>query len=145
MLRGAYAAALGFSLVIQEPQPSLQFTIAAPSSVQLGQPVPIVLRLTNVSNRPADAHFLGRTVAFDVVVSKEDGAVVWRRLEGVSVPTILQIRTLQPGESLEWRETWTQRTNGGAAVTSGTYVVRGELPGDDPTPRRSTEARVRIE
>ncbi len=145
MLRGVYRAVLGLSLVIQGPRAPLEFTISAPPSVRVGQPVPIVLRLKNVSDRPVEAHFLGRTIAFDVIVSRENGAVVWRRLEGLAIPTILQIRTLQPGESLEWRETWTQRTNRGADVAPGTYVVRGELPGDDPTPRRTMETRIRIE
>ena len=116
----------------------LDFTASAPRSARVGQPVPIVLRLTNVSDHPVDAHFLGRTIAFDIVISREDGTVVWRRLQGKVTQGILQLRTLQPREHLEWRDTWRPREH-------GTYVIRGELPSDDPTPRRSSEARIHIE
>lgn len=133
-------------MVSQGPQAPLELTISAPQSVRLGESVPIALKLRNVSDRPVEAHFLGRTIVFDIVISREDGTVVWRRLAGgVTVPSILQVRTLQPHESLEWKENWKQRTNAGAVVEPGTYVIRGELPSDDPAPRRSQEVRMRIE
>ena len=116
----------------------LEFTVSVPKSTRVGGRVPIVLQLTNASDRSVDAHFLGRTIVFDVVISREDGSVVWRRLEGKVTQGILQLRTLSPHERLEWRETWRPRER-------GIYVIRGELPSDDPTPRRSSEARIRID
>jgi len=126
------------------PLDSLRFTLVAPDSVRAGERVPIVLRLTNVSGRPVEAHFLGRTIAFDIVIASEDGTILWRRLEGAVVPGILQVKVLAPGQTLEFKDAWRQRTNAGAPVAPGTYVVRGLLPGDDPAPRRTPDVRLRI-
>lgn len=67
---------------------------------------------------------------FDIVVARDDGAVVWRRLGRGVGPTILQIRTLKPGESLEWRDTWVPQE-------PGHYRAQGILPSDAPEPLRT--------
>jgi hypothetical protein len=123
---------------------SLAFTIHVPDSVRAGEPVPIVLRVTNRTDAPVDLHLLGRTIAFDVVVTREDGTPVWRRLEGQAVQSILQLRTLAPGETLELSDRWDQRGRGGAAVPPGLYRVHGELPTDEPEPLRTPAAPLRI-
>ena len=123
---------------------SLRLELLAPAEVRASDPVPITLRLTNVSDRPADAHFLGRTIAFDLVVARADGAVVWRRLAGAAIPSILQIRTLAPGESLELGDVWDQRTDAGARAGPGEYTVQGILPSDAPEPLRTPVVPLRI-
>jgi hypothetical protein len=80
---------------------------------------------------------MGRTIAFDLVVRSPDGRVVWRRLEGQSIPAILQIRTPAPGEALALSDTWTQRGGDRRAVPPGTYSVEGVLPTDAPEPLRA--------
>ncbi len=115
----------------------LEFTISAPGSVRVGQPIPITLKLTNVSDRPVEAHFLGRTIAFDIVVTTEDGAVVWQRLSEGATPSILQIRTLAPGEKIEWRDSWRPKRR-------GRYRVQGVLPSDDPEPRRTPWVDIEV-
>ncbi|HEY8470515.1 MAG TPA: BsuPI-related putative proteinase inhibitor [Longimicrobiales bacterium] len=123
---------------------SLAFTIHVPDSVRAGEPVPIALRVTNRTSAPIDLHLLGRTIAFDIVVTREDGTPVWRRLEGQAVQSILQLRTLAPGETLELSDRWDQRGRGGAAVPPGLYRVHGELPTDEPEPLRTPPASLRI-
>ena len=147
-MRSVHGVAFGFALLTRAPAvppapDALQFTLTAPDSVRPGEPVPISLRLTNPTDRPIDAYFLGRTITFDVIVRRDSGAVVWRRLEGAVVQGILQVRTLAPHETIEWREVWRQQTNQGTAVEPGTYVVQGVLP-SDASPRRSPEVRLRI-
>ena len=153
-MRSVHGVAFGLALLTRAPAvpPApdvLQFTLAAPDSVRPGEPVPITLRLTNPTERPIDAYFLGRTITFDVIVRRDDGGgvgggtIVWRRLEGAVVQGILQVRTLAPHETIEWREVWRQQTNQGPAVEPGTYVVQGVLP-SDASPRRSPEVRLRI-
>lgn len=115
------------------PPDSLRFTVHAPDTVQRGAAVPITLRLTNVSDHPVDAHFLGRTIAFDIVVTDKDG-VVWRRLQE-AVPSILQIRTLAAGETLEWKDVW-------RPAKAGRYQVQGLLPSDAPEPLRTAQVSV---
>ena len=114
----------------QGPQAPLDFSIAAPKSVRAGQPAPIVLRITNVSDKPVEAHFLGRTIVFDIVVTTSDGTIVWRHLGEGAGQSILQIRTLVPGETMEWRDKWIPRR-------VGRYRVQGLLPSDSPEPRRT--------
>lgn len=121
----------------------LRFELIAPPEGRRGEPVVITLRLTNVSDHAVEAHFLGREIAFDVVVRGEDGSLVWQRLAGRSLPSILQMRVLAPGEVLEWKDVWHQRTTEGTPVEAGTYILQGVLPGD-AAPRRSPEVRVRI-
>lgn len=101
----------------------LDFTLAASPTARVGQRVPITLRLHNASDQPAQAHFLGRTIAFDIVVTAADGTIAWRRLGEGAGPAILQIRTLAPGEAMEWRDTWTPQA-------PGRYRVHGVLPSD---------------
>ncbi|PYT11735.1 MAG: hypothetical protein DMF51_14835 [Acidobacteria bacterium] len=145
------AAALGCCLGVLAPTVSsapqrpgsLRFVVVAPRAVRLGKPVPVTLRLSNAGTRKADLYLLGRTITFDIIVAGPDGRVRWRRLEGASGQQILQVKTLAPGETLELRDVWTQRTNAGAAVSPGVYTVQGVLP-TDAAPLQTTLVRVRI-
>jgi intracellular proteinase inhibitor BsuPI len=123
--------------VSQGPQVPLDFSISAPMSVPVGQPAPIVLRLTNVSDQPIEAHFLGRTIVFDIVVTTSDGTIVWRRLGEGAGQSILQIRTLGPGETMEWRDKWIPKR-------VGRYRVQGVLPSDSLEPRRTDWVEIDV-
>ncbi len=118
--------------------------IVLPDTVRSGEAVPITLRLTNSDRKPATAYLQGRPTAFDVIVTRRDGTPVWRRLEGAVVPAVLQVRSLAPGAVLEFHDTWPQRTNLGAAVGPGDYLVTGVLPTDPPAELRTRPARLRI-
>jgi hypothetical protein len=117
--------------------------IVAPATVRPGEAVPIALRVTNADDRSLDLYLVGRTPTFDIVVTAPDGEVVWRRLEGASVQQILQVRTLAPGETLELRDTWSQRTNAGAAARQGSYTVQGIIP-TDGEPLRTAVVPLRV-
>ena len=101
----------------------MRVEIVVPPRVAVGAPVPITLRIANTAERPIELHLQGRTIVFDLTV-RRGAAVVWRRLEGQSVPAILQIRMLAPGEVLELKETWDQQ------VGPGEYSVTGMVPTD---------------
>lgn len=128
----------------RQPAESLRLTIAAPSQVRLGQAVNITLRLTNLTDHPVPAYLLGRVITFDIVIAREDGAVVWRRLEGATVASVLQVRTLEPHETMEFGDVWRQRGSDGKPVAAGTYDVWGLLPSDAPEPRRTATVKLRI-
>ncbi|MBI4408602.1 MAG: hypothetical protein HY561_02760 [Gemmatimonadetes bacterium] len=123
---------------------SLQVVLSAPTRVQVGEPVRITLRVRNVGPKRLDLGLLGREIAFDFLVARKDGVVVWRRLEGEMIPAILQLRTLAPGEALELADVWDQRTNQGERVGPGEYTIRGELPTDEPEPLRAGPVRLTI-
>ncbi len=116
---------------------TLEFTLSAPTRSRVGATVFVVLRLRNPSRRPVEAHFLGRTIAFDIVVARDDGAIVWRRLEHGVGPSILQVRILKPGETMQWRDTWLPRE-------PGHYRVQGILPSDAPEPLRTPWTPVEV-
>jgi hypothetical protein len=124
-------------------QASMRLDIEVPREVVRGEPVPIVLRLTNTGDA-ADLVLQGRPVAFDVIVTRPDGAPIWRRLEGQVFPAILQLWRLESGERLEWRESWTQTTNAGQPVAPAEYLVTGILPTDPPAEMRTAPRELRI-
>ena len=136
-------AAISALLVIGGPRvpaagvSPLEFTISAPTRAHVGASVPIVLRLHNASDRAREAHFLGRTIAFDIVVARDDGAIVWRRLEHGVGPSILQVRVLKPGETMQWRDAWLPRE-------PGHYRLQGILPSDAAEPLRTPWAGVEV-
>jgi Intracellular proteinase inhibitor len=119
----ALTAALG-----RQPD-SMRVEIVVPPKVAAGVPVPIAIRIGNTTDRAIELHLQGRTVVFDLTVSRGD-AVVWRRLEGESVTAILQLRTLAPGEVLELKDTWRQEDGTGRPVGPGKYSVTGMVPTD---------------
>ncbi|MGH7700169.1 MAG: BsuPI-related putative proteinase inhibitor [Gemmatimonadales bacterium] len=124
--------------------PSLRFELLAPADAATGDPVAITLRLTNTSERPVELHLVGRTIAFDIVIACEGGAVVWGRLAGATVQGILQIRMLAPGETLELKDVWRQQDGSGKRVPAGTYILHGVLPTDEPQPLRTPPVELRI-
>ncbi len=106
---------------------SLDLELVLPGRVRAGEPVPIRLRLENRTRRGLDLYLRGRTITFDVVVTRPDGEVVWRRLEDEIIPAILHLRSLAPAERLELETVWDQRTKRGTSVGPGEYTARGLL------------------
>jgi hypothetical protein len=95
---------------------SLRLHLDVPDRVRTGEPVPIGIRVQNVSGGPLDLYLRGRTIAFDIVVSREPGEIVWRRLEGEVIPAILRIETLRPGEVLELSDVWDRTALSAAGI-----------------------------
>jgi hypothetical protein len=123
---------------------SMTLHIELPPMVQAGEAVPITLRLTNTSGEPVTAYLQGRPVAFDIIVSRRDNSVVWRRLEGAVVSAVLHVRTLAPGEVHQFGDTWYQQSNLGKSVGPGEYLVTGVLPTDPPAELRTQSVPLRI-
>jgi hypothetical protein len=117
--------------------------LLVPPNVRVGQPVPMTLRIRNTQDQPITLYLQGRPVAFDLVVERSDGEVVWRRLDDATVSTILGIRTLAPGEVLELKESWAQRTQAGQRVRPGKYSVTGSVL-TDGEPIRAGPVTLRI-
>ena len=118
-----------YSLLLQD---SVAFRVELPSAAHAGEPVPIVLRLTNRTEQALTLALQGRPLAFDVTVTGPDGAIVWRRLEGAVVQSILAVRTLAPAESLAFEAVWDGRRHDGSPAPPGRYLMAGRLPTDTP-------------
>lgn len=123
---------------------SMRMELVVPSKVPVGQPVSMTLRIRNTTDRPITLYLQGRPVAFDLVVEQAGGEVVWRRLEGATVSAILGVRTLKPGEVLELKESWKQKTRAGERVGAGDYTVSGSVL-TDREPIRAGPVPLRIE
>jgi len=124
-----FATLVLYSLLLQD---SVAFRVELPPAAHAGEPVPIALRLTNRTERLLTLVLQGRPLAFDVAVAGPDGAIVWRRLEGAVVPSILAVRTLAPAESLTFETVWDGRGRDGSPAPPGRYLVTGTLLTDTP-------------
>jgi hypothetical protein len=122
----------------------MRLEIELPAQARRGTTVPITLRLVNPTAEPVEVVLQGRPTAFDVVVTHDPGEVVWRRLEGEVISAILQLRTVQPGDSLVFEAVWDQRTLAGTPAAPGEYLVTGEIPSDPPSRFRSAPKLLRI-
>lgn len=123
---------------------SLRLQLVSPAEVRAGATVPLTVRLENVGSRPLDLYLRGRTIAFDIVVTRATGDTVWRRLQDEIIPAVIQFRALAPGEVLELRHDWDQRDNRGRPVAPGDYVLRGSVLTDAPAALETALAPLRI-
>jgi len=123
---------------------TLRLETSAPAEVRAGDPIPITLRVHNVSGRALTLHLAGRNLVFDILVHAANGREVWQRLRDQAIPAILRIEQMQPDSVLEMSEHWDQRTNDGEAVPPGEYTIEGSLPTDgEPLVTPSVRVRVR--
>jgi hypothetical protein len=93
-----------------------------------------VIRLENVGETSLELYLRGRTIAYDILIRNEAGAVVWNRLEDEIIPGIIQVKVLEPNEALELSHEWHQRTNRGDIVEPGLYSATGIVLTDGPDP-----------
>jgi len=126
------------------PSPdSLELDLQVPDTVRIGDPVPIVLTITNRTTRRLALYLRGREITFDVTVSRPGGALVWRKLEGEVIPAIVRLEELAPGAVLTVRDSWHQRDQAGRPVPPGEYQVGVEVL-TEGQPLRAPAVRLRI-
>lgn len=92
----------------------------------------ITLRVRNPGDHAIDVYMRGRSPTFDVIISREDGATVWRRLHNEVIPAIALVRTLEPAEQLELSAEWDGRDSAGEPVGAGNYTARALLLVEGP-------------
>jgi len=108
-----------------------------PGTLPVGEPVVFTLRLLYTGTDERDAYLRGRDITFDIMVTRDDGAMVWRRLRGAVVPAILHVQTFAPGQSVELRDVWRGCNAPGEYAAVGSILTDGE-------PLRSRIARFRV-
>lgn len=120
-----------------DPTPHLRLRLTAPERARVGSIVPFVIRIENVGEAALELYLRGRTIAFDILIRDESGAVAWNRLHGEIIPGIIQVKVLDSGETLELSHEWHQRTNRGETVVPGLYSAQGIVLTDGPEPLAS--------
>lgn len=120
---------------------SLVLHLETPAEVAVKTSARLKLTLTNTGNEPAQVTLGGRP-AFDFVAVL-NGVQIWRWSNEQAIQQILEMRTLKPGEEIEYEAEWELKDDGGHPVSPGMYVVRGVL-NLDPPEKLETSAEMRI-
>lgn len=113
-------------------RPEDPLLLEAPDEVEVGQTVNLKLIWRNLTDKPVELSLGGRP-AYDFVVTTHDGKEVWRWLEGQVVQDILEIKTVGPGQKLEFVLEWQPVDQAGAALAPGNYLAHGILNLEAPT------------
>lgn len=96
-------------------------------SWRLGQPLPIALKLRNVTDRTVALTLLGRP-AYDLIIRDwSTNREIWRFSHGRAIQEIAEQKSLGPLEELEFSVEWDLRDNAGAPIDPGFYCVQGLL------------------
>jgi hypothetical protein len=111
--------------------PEAPLSLEAPDEVEAGQTVNLKLIWRNLTDQPAELTLGGRP-AYDFVVTSGEGKEIWRWLAGQAVQDILEIKTVDPGQKLEFTLEWQPVDQAGAALPPGHYLVHGILNLDPP-------------
>ena len=119
---------------------AIDYSLEVEDQVSYGESVQMKLRLRNVSEEPIDLYLGGRPPHY-FVVSTPDGEQVWHGKCAKFTLTVLEMKSFEPGEELEFTGEWEQVDNRGEPVPPGTYLVRGIL-NMDPPEKRVTEAHA---
>jgi Intracellular proteinase inhibitor len=112
-------------------RPEEPLTLEAPDEVEAGQTVNLKLIWRNLTDKPAELNLGGRP-PYDFVVTTDEGKEVWRWLAGQTVQDILEIKTVDPGQKLEFMLEWQPVNQAGAALAPGNYLAQGILNLDPP-------------
>jgi hypothetical protein len=121
------------SLVACERSPTaptsrlLVTVLATPDTIRAGDATNVIVAITNVSDQPQsyETNFCGP--AFHIFNAAGTDLTGGGLCAAYSLP-----KTLAPGAQDLYSSVWTATTNGapGAALTAGTYTVRGVTAGD---------------
>ena len=103
---------------------AIDYSLEVEDQASYGETVQMKLKLRNVSDDPITFHLGGRP-PHDFVVSTPEGEQVWHWMCAKFTLSILDIKTLEPGEEVEFTGEWEQVDNRGEPVPPGTYLVRG--------------------
>jgi hypothetical protein len=111
--------------------PPLALRLAAPDEARSGEVIRFRLTVRNARRGTIDQP-LGGQPPHDFIVSRPDGAALWRWSKGQVVQDVLEMRTLRPGQELVFEAEWNQRDDEGRPLPPGTYEVRAVLKTDPP-------------
>ena len=112
---------------------SLDIQLLVPDTASAGARVPVAMTIRNMAAKPIDLYLHGRGPTLDVIVRAADGRVVWQRLAGENLPSILKIHPLRANETLTVGAEWPAADPGEFTITG---IVMTESPRLESRPRR---------
>jgi len=98
---------------------------------QASRAIHLTLRVRNESERRLVLTLGGRP-AYNFLVKRLDGTLVWEWQRGKIIQPILERRSLEPGEELIFEATWKLTDMRGRRVPPGEYQVQGVLNLEPP-------------
>ncbi len=116
----------------QPGRPEDPLSLEAPDEVEAGQTVNSKLIWQNLTDKPVEL-ILGGRPAYDFVLTSSEGKEIWRWRDGQTVQEILEIKTMDPGQKLEFTSEWRLVDQSGAELPPGRYTLHGILNLDPPT------------
>lgn len=118
-------------------EPDLELTLETDREVYApGDPVTLVLTLTNRGNEPVTLEF-SDAQRYDFRILDAGGEAVWRWSEGYAFAQMLGQERLASGEAREWLERYE------GPIPPGEYTARGTVPATDRRLQAETSFRVR--
>jgi hypothetical protein len=112
-------------------RPDEPFTLEAPDEVEAGQTATLKLIWRNLTDKPVELSLGGRP-PYDFVLTTDGGKEIWRWLAGQTVQDILEIKTVEPGQKLEFTLEWRAVDQAGASLAPGHYLLYGILNLESP-------------
>jgi hypothetical protein len=112
-------------------RPQNPLTLEAPDAIDAGQTANLKLIWRNLTDKPV-ALTLGGRPAYDFILTTDKGKEIWRWLAGQTVQEILEIKTVDPGQKLEFVLEWRPVDQSGVALPPGRYLVHGVLNLEPP-------------
>ncbi len=126
LLALSLAAALAASTGPASAQSPLVVTVRTDrTAYEPGAPVTLTVIASNPTNAPVTLNFSTGQIYDAIISAAPGGAEVWRWSGGRFFTQALANRTVAPGESLTFTETWNQRTMADTLVAPGVYTVEG--------------------
>ena len=111
--------------------PCLELALDVAPEINQGDILPLRLELTNICDLPVELALGGRP-AHDFSITDDQSIEIWRWAHDITIQTILDLKTLQPGETLSFEIEWPLVDNEGKVIAQGIYQVQGFLNGDPP-------------
>jgi hypothetical protein len=112
-------------------RPEEPLSLEAPDEVEEGQTINLKLIWRNLTDKPIELTLGGRP-PYDFVVTTNEGKEIGRWLAGQTVQDILEIKTVDPGQKLEFMLEWQPMDQAGAALAPGRYLIYGILNLEPP-------------
>src|SRR3989449_2820851 len=129
MLGAMVLAASTSPLSVERVESGLRVAASLPRpTYDAGQVVEVSLTATNTGGAPVSVTFTSGQ-RFDLVIRRPRGDAVWRGSHDQAFIQVIQIVTLQPGESLSFKIPCDQTDYHGLRVDPGPYEAVAGFPG----------------